>query len=476
MEGIRMAKRLLRKDVENVLSLTPLQKNMLYQYLLDPSGDEYFEQACYQLEGTISKENIINAWKIIIIRFPMLRAVYRWEGLPEPVQIVLKDKKTEIFWEEADGDICVEELLREDKEEKFQLDNGGIRFRFIQQSETKVIMLITNHHILFDGWSNGVLLKEFLQVYKKLQQKEEVVLTCDKCFEDFVYRLQLKSKERQGLDVFKKMFSEYKIHDIAIVKETIKEMRRKEIPLPDTIKKQMLDYVKKSKLTVASFIYTIYAMSVGYIRNEWDININITVSGRSAAIKDIEKSVGLYINVVPFRIQINPDETIETLTRKVRKNLSKVEDYAEYGMHQLTEESGVKLNNNQYSVTIQNYPMDKELFSENSSMKISLMDRSYSSSSDIALGVRAFQNEYMFDYCYNKAAISDDLISQFSESMFLFIAYIVDLSLDETSSVTIREVFERMRSGNSEHLYSKLTGQEIVKLNELEEMIMGELF
>ena len=139
-------------------------------------------------------------------------------------------------------------------------------------------------------------------------------------------------------------------------------------------------------------------------------------------------------------------------------------------------ESGVKLNNNQYSVTIQNYPMDKELFSENSSMKISLMDRSYSSSSDIALGVRAFQNEYMFDYCYNKAAISDDLISQFSESMFLFIAYIVDLSLDETSSVTIREVFERMRSGNSEHLYSKLTGQEIVKLNELEEMIMGELF
>ncbi len=471
-----MHKKLLRKDVENVLSLTPLQKNMLYQYLRDPLGEEYFEQACYQLEGNISKENIINAWEILIRRFPMLRVVYRWEGLPEPVQIVLKAKKAEMIWEEAEDPISVEDLLHEDKKNKFQLDTSGIRFRFIQQSDTKVMMLITNHHILFDGWSNGILLKEFLQMYKKLQEKEDIDWTFDKCFDEFVYFQQQRSKEQQGIDTFKKLFMGYVKREMVSEAGTVKAMRRKELSLPDVINKQMQDYVKRSRITVASFLYTIYALCICFMRNEKDIGINITVSGRSADIKNIEESVGLYINVVPFRIQIDLNETIENLLRKVRRNLSSVEDYAEYGIQQLTEESGVEINGNQYSVTIQNYPMDEVLFSESECIKISLLGRSYSSSSDISLGVRMFRDEYMFDYCYNIATISDEFVNMFSENVFLFISYIVDASADEIGNVTIKNFFEQMRSGNKEYLYTKLIGNKSTKLDELEEMMIGEIF
>jgi len=474
--GDRMNQKLSRGDVENILSLTPLQKNMLYQYLLEPNSDEYFEQACYHLEGDISKEHIIHAWRKIINRFPMLRVVYRWDGLTEPVQIVLKEDPVKISWEHSVDEINVEELLSEDKKEKFQLDKGGIRIRFIQQSETEAMMLVTNHHILFDGWSNAVILKEFLKVYKILQKNETVSDMEDKCFEEFVYYLKQCDKELQGIETFKKMYASYDNHYKSPLSSTEKGMRRKEIALPDTIMYQMLEYVKKNQLTAASFIYAVYAMSIAYLREEYDISINVTTSGRSVDIKDIEESVGLYINVVPIRITVNTSQRVLEFTREVRENLNRVEDYKDIGMQKLQQESGIEFNMNQYSVIIQNYPMDKELFSTNSTMKITLSDRSYTSTSELALGVRAFHDEYMFDYAYNSSIISDEFMNQFAECMFFFIAYIVDMPLDEFTKLTIGDVFEKMKSGEHEQLYSKMIGKRTSEFDELEEMMIGEIF
>ena len=76
--------------VEDILPLTPMQESMLYQYLREPESRLYFEQTCYQLTGNVRLNKIKEAWNVVAAANEMLRAVFRWQGIKRPVQIILK--------------------------------------------------------------------------------------------------------------------------------------------------------------------------------------------------------------------------------------------------------------------------------------------------------------------------------------------------------------------------------------------------
>src|ERR1700740_974264 len=79
-----------RNNVEDILNLTPLQEGMLFRYLMDPSGESYLVQLCLSLSGPIDLHFFKEAWNIVACNNPVLRAVFRWEKLDRPVQVILK--------------------------------------------------------------------------------------------------------------------------------------------------------------------------------------------------------------------------------------------------------------------------------------------------------------------------------------------------------------------------------------------------
>jgi len=44
-----------KSDIEDILSLTPLQEGMLFHYLKDPSTAVYFEQLCLNISGQMDR-------------------------------------------------------------------------------------------------------------------------------------------------------------------------------------------------------------------------------------------------------------------------------------------------------------------------------------------------------------------------------------------------------------------------------------
>jgi hypothetical protein len=161
--------RLDPKRIENILALTPLQEGMLFHYLKDPGSDYYFEQLTLQISGEIDVQRFEKAWNFVIETNEMLRTVFRWEKLETPIQIILKEHILHPGYYDLSGLDAnekkkkSEEIKSKDREKKLNLREVPFRVTLRRIGKDKYEMIISNHHILYDGWSNGIILKEFFK-------------------------------------------------------------------------------------------------------------------------------------------------------------------------------------------------------------------------------------------------------------------------------------------------------------------------
>ena len=167
-------KKLDPKRIENILPLTPLQEGMLFHYLQNPNSEFYFEQLTLEIFGTIAVDLFEKAWNHVVQANEMLRTAFRWEKLEKPSQVIFKENPCEIRFhdltdieEERKKEFLVK-IKTGDRDEGFDLMCVPFRIILCKLGGIQYEMIISNHHILYDGWSNGIILKEFFNAYRQL--------------------------------------------------------------------------------------------------------------------------------------------------------------------------------------------------------------------------------------------------------------------------------------------------------------------
>src|SRR5882672_6690374 len=159
--------------VEEILPLTPLQEGLLFHALYDGvTSDVYTVQLALGLEGELEGGELRKAGEALLRRHGNLRAGFIHEDLSEPVQVIWE--KVGLPWREADlrglGEAEQqrrwEELRSADEGEGFDVGAAPLlRMTLVRLGEQRYRLLLTNHHILLDGWSMPVLLRELFVIY-----------------------------------------------------------------------------------------------------------------------------------------------------------------------------------------------------------------------------------------------------------------------------------------------------------------------
>src|SRR5690554_655992 len=163
---------LKKEDIEDIIALTPMQAGMLFHYVRNPASSYYVEQLSLRLTGALDRSKFLQAWDFVISVNEMLRTLFKWEKIKTPVQIILKESPLHFvfhdFSAEKHSQKMVKKIKLEDREAKFDLSKVPFRIILCKTAEKQYEMIISYHHILFDGWSNGILLREFLDAYNML--------------------------------------------------------------------------------------------------------------------------------------------------------------------------------------------------------------------------------------------------------------------------------------------------------------------
>jgi len=159
--------------VEDILPLSPLQEGMLFQALYDEDGpDLYVHQLLLDLEGPLDVKALHRAARTLLQRHANLRVGFRRNGSAGPLQLV--HSKVRVPWAQVDLSGLDEErrtaeLARradEDRALGFDLARPPLlRFTVFRLGPQRFRLMLTKHHILLDGWSVPVLVRELFDLY-----------------------------------------------------------------------------------------------------------------------------------------------------------------------------------------------------------------------------------------------------------------------------------------------------------------------
>ncbi|MDQ1352804.1 MAG: hypothetical protein QG657_3110, partial [Acidobacteriota bacterium] len=443
------------QNIGNILALTPIQEGMLFHYLKDPRSGLYFEQLSLEISGSIDAALFEKAWNVVIQSNEMLRTVFRWEKVEKPSQVILREHLCEIRYHDLarmDDDqkkTALAKVKTDDRDEDFDLTRVPFRVILCQLAETQYEMIISNHHILYDGWSNGIILKEFFNAYYSLSKgKQRLKLPVKTSFKEFVRWLQNqdKIKQEQYWGNYLAGFEMAAELPIKRKNENTTGVGDYSIILGEDIQKELEYFRRNNKVTLASIFFSAWGLLLQRYCGGEDVVFGTTVSGRSAGVKGIEDMVGLFINTIPLRINTNANEKIIDVVLRTDQILR---DREEFENTPLMDIGGRDVARNVSTLfdtilAIENYPLDGHLLPEGCPLSITSYAMSENTHYDLSVGIMPF-NGLEIKFSYKQELFDNDTIETLAGHFKTIIQKLIEQPETVSSQLEIISIGEKSR-------------------------------
>lgn len=302
--------------------LTPMQQGMLYHSVGGSTPGAYVVQVCCRLTGELDESAFRDAWQAVMSANPALRTAFRWEDRPLPVQVV--DPAARIPVESADWrartpaerDEAFDRFLDADRERGFDLARAPLaRLALFREDEHAHRCVWTHHHLVLDGWSQQLVLRDVLECYDRLRAGHAAEPPRRPPFSDYLDRLAA----REGAD------EEYWRRALAGVPGPsrvagpgcrdghVLAVRRaeREHRLAGTTGEALTAFCRRHGLTPAAVLHGGWATLLAAHCGQDDVVFGTTLAGRPADLPGVTECVGLFINTLPLHVRCGT--TVSTL-------------------------------------------------------------------------------------------------------------------------------------------------------------------
>ncbi|TYO61562.1 AMP-binding protein, partial [Bradyrhizobium hipponense] len=160
------------------LVLSFAQQRLWFLAQLDEGSTNYHIPLAWRLRGRLDRSAWQRSLDRLFARHEALRSVFvapqgtpRVEVLPPDAGLPVVEHDLQ---DRVDADAALAELCQQEARRPFDLAHGPlIRGRLIRLSDEEHVFLLTQHHIVSDGWSLGVLVRELSQLYRAFEAGQD---------------------------------------------------------------------------------------------------------------------------------------------------------------------------------------------------------------------------------------------------------------------------------------------------------------
>lgn len=298
--------------LQDAYPCTPLQEGLL-SLGLKRRGD-YVLQIVTELSLEIKLELLQKALTDVIGSLPTLRSrvvQHREHGL---VQCVLNDKLP--FFE----DQSIETYLSTDKSKSMDLGEPLFRVGFVGDATSeRRYMISTIHHAIYDGLSLYSIIELVLDAYNGTMMEQKAQ------FSAFVHHTLSSDEDATG-SFWQNYLSGGQFATFPELPAAVQE------PLPDTFLRREIQITSKSSFTLSTIIRGALALVIGQHSGSDDVVFGALVSGRNAAVPNIEHIVGPTIAAVPIRVQVNKNATVEEYLGRIQQQSTEMIAHEQTGL------------------------------------------------------------------------------------------------------------------------------------------------
>jgi len=318
----------------------------------------YTVQTILDLDGTVEAKAMRAAAATLLRRHPNLRAAFRFRRSGEPVALV--PAEVALPWQELDlrGTTGTERVLAEERDRPFDLGSPPLlRFLLLQLDDDRFTLVITHHHILLDGWSMPLLVRELFELYA--QAGSDAGLPTPARFRDHLTWLSTQdtalSREvwRRYLDGLDEPTLVAAGHDLHAAAETATHT----VWLDADLTAAVGETARGLDVTPNTVLQTVWALALGEHTGRTDVTFGLTSSGRSGEVPRSADIIGLLINTTPVRVTLRPDESIAGLLTRVQRDQSRLLAHTYLGLPEIQDGRGDLFDT---FAVLENYPADAD--------------------------------------------------------------------------------------------------------------------
>ncbi|MEV6103062.1 condensation domain-containing protein, partial [Nocardia sp. NPDC051981] len=360
-------------DIEDFLPVTPLQEGLIFHSLYGGQAqDPYVVPMVLELDGPLDTATLRASVQALVNRHPSLRAGFVHEGLDQPVQII--PRRVEIPWRVVDlSDLDVigqneelSRLLEEDSAGRFDLEAGPLlRIMVVRLSSRKHQLVITSHHLIWDGWSVPVLVRELFEIYAAGADSRG--LAPAPLYRDFLSWLSAQDRDAAEI-VWREVLAGVDGPTLLAEQTTVVpaggagERDVVESWLSEELTSALISVARQCGTTMGTVLQGTWGVLLSRMTGRDDVVFGTVVSGRPAQLPGVESMIGLFINPIPIRLRPESSVSVSALLEQLQQDRIRVLDHQYLGLSDICRMTG---NNELFDTLLvfENYPLDPDLLS-----------------------------------------------------------------------------------------------------------------
>ncbi len=291
------------------------------------SSVAYNEPMIFSVSGSFKVEFFRNSLLELIRKHEILRTVFiETDSENGVVQLILNIEDAQIEIESISSKVEISEsVINNFIYRNFDLNKGPLlRVMIIEKDSTDWIIIIAMHHIITDGWSMNVFIRDLFDFYDAFLSEQVVSSTLSLQYKDYAYWQQNLLKSG-ALDQSKKFWLDQMQGEIPVLKlaedykrPTIKTYSGKAFykRIDSTLYREFLNFYQQEGCTLfMGLLAAVNTLLYRYTGQE-DIIIGSPIANRLHP--DLEDQIGFYINTLVLRTKINTHDSFRVFLNKVR--------------------------------------------------------------------------------------------------------------------------------------------------------------
>ncbi|MGH3875276.1 MAG: amino acid adenylation domain-containing protein, partial [Pseudonocardiaceae bacterium] len=356
--------------VEDILPLTPLQAGMVFHSLVDTGSSAYVDQIRLRLSGVSDVGALGVACQRVADRTPALRSAVVWDGVDQPLQVVYRHVAVPTRYHDwrdlPDPDRRLAQLLADDRTAGIDLTAPPLlRLTIAVLADDQVLLIWTAHHVVLDGWSLAQIFTEIREQYAAIVDGRQPELVTRRPSRDYLQWLG-EQDEQQAQAHWRRVLSGYCAPTALPYDRPPLEAHRAEsaekvqVTLSAEESQRLQRLARHNGLTLNTIVQGAWALLLSRYSGERDVVFGTTVSGRPAELPGVESMVGMFINTVPTRVQVDGRQQVLEWLRdlQVQQSGSRQFDFVSLAQAQACSDlpAGVTLFGS--IVVFENYPFE----------------------------------------------------------------------------------------------------------------------
>nr|WNA11484.1 nonribosomal peptide synthetase [Kitasatospora sp.] len=334
--------------LEDILPLSPMQEGLLFHSRYEQDGaDVYAVQHVFDLAGALDAARLRAAVHALVRRHPNLRAGFRQVDSGQTVQLI--PRQVEVPWEEfdlsalpaAEAEAELTRIAAKEHGRRFDLAEPPLlRFALVRLAGEHHRLVMTTHHILLDGWSTPILVRELTAVYDDGEAAALPRVTPYRQYLGWLAQQDRPAAEAAWREALTGLEQPTLVAPVDPARAALMP-ERITTELAEDRTAALVEWARRHGVTLNTVLQTAWGLVLSRRTGHHDVVFGAVVAGRNPQLAGVESMIGLLIAMVPVRVRLDPEQSLVDAVVRLQDEQSRLTAHHHLGLAPVQQLAGL---------------------------------------------------------------------------------------------------------------------------------------